>query len=85
MAWLVLCAIWGTTWLFIKLGLEEIPPLTFAALRFVLAILVVGAIIFVQKIPLPKTSREWKLLAVTGILQFSINYSLVFWGEVSTC
>ena len=53
MAWLVLCAIWGTTWLFIKLGLEEIPPLTFAALRFVLAILVVGAIIFVQKIPLP--------------------------------
>lgn len=80
--WLILCVIWGTTWLFIKVGLNDLPPLTFAALRFILAVIVVGAIIFVQKIPLPKTSRQWKLLAVTGILQFSINYSLVFWSEV---
>ena len=47
-----------------------------------MAILVVGTIIAVQKIPLPKTASQWKLLAITGVLQFSINYSLVFWGEV---
>ena len=35
--WLVLCVIWGSTWLFIKLGLEDLPPFTFAGIRFVIA------------------------------------------------
>ncbi len=80
--WLILCLIWGTTWLFIKVGLEDLPPLSFASIRFILAVIVVGLIIIANKIPLPKTKREWKLLAITGILQFTINYSLVFWSEL---
>jgi len=79
--WLILCLIWGTTWFFIKYGLEDLPPISFAAARFTLAVLILGIIIFVQKLPLPKTKRDWKLLALTGFLQFSINYSLVFWSE----
>ncbi len=79
--WLILCLIWGTTWFFIKVGLEDLPPITFAAARFILAVLILAAIIVVQKIPLPQTGREWKLLALTGVMQFSINYSLVFWSE----
>lgn len=80
--WLILCLIWGTTWLFIKVGLEDLPPLSFASIRFIVALLIVGAIIFVKKIPLPQTAAQWRLLAVTGVLQFSINYSLVFWSEL---
>ncbi|HSK74286.1 MAG TPA: EamA family transporter [Pyrinomonadaceae bacterium] len=79
--WLILCLIWGTTWIFIKIGLEDLPPISFAYLRFVLALLILAAIIKIQKIPLPKTIRDWKLLGLTGVLQFSINYSLVFWSE----
>jgi drug/metabolite transporter (DMT)-like permease len=79
--WLILCLIWGTTWIFIKIGLEDLPPITFAAARFILAIVILAVIIFVQKIPLPNTLRDWKLIGLTGILQFSINYSLVFWSE----
>ena len=79
--WLILCLIWGTTWFFIKVGLEDLPPITFAAARFVLAVLILAVIIFLQKIPLPATARDWKLLALTGVLQFSVNYSLVFWSE----
>ncbi len=80
--WLILCLIWGTTWFFIKIGLDEhLPPMTFAAARFALAILILAFIIYFQKIPLPQTKREWKLMALTGVLQFSINYSLVFWSE----
>lgn len=79
--WLTLCLIWGTTWFFIKIGLEDLPPITFAAARFALALLILAVIIVSRKIPLPKTGRDWKLLALTGVLQFSINYSLVFWSE----
>lgn len=80
--WLILCLIWGTTWLFIKIGLEDLPPITFAYLRFSLAALVVGVVIRFSRKTLPKTAAEWKLLAITGILQFSVNYSLVFWSEL---
>ncbi len=79
--WLILCLIWGTTWVFIKIGLEDLPPITFAAARFLLALIILIFIIIYQKIPLPVTARDWKLLALTGILQFSVNYSLVFWSE----
>lgn len=81
LVWLILCLIWGSTWSFIKIGLVDLPPLTFAAARFILAVSLLACIIFVQKIPLPKTAKEWKLIALTGVLQFSVNYSLVFWSE----
>ena len=29
--WLLLCLIWGTTWIFIKIGLDDLPPIAFAA------------------------------------------------------
>lgn len=79
--WLILSLIWGTTWIFIKIGLEDLPPLTFAAARFVLAMAILYVILLVQKIPFPKTSGEWKLIALTGFLQFTVNYSTVFWSE----
>ncbi len=79
--WLILCLIWGTTWIFIKIGLEDLPPIAFAASRFLLAVVILFFVIRIQKIPLPKTAKEWRLIALTGVLQFSINYSLVFWSE----
>jgi drug/metabolite transporter (DMT)-like permease len=79
--WLVLAFIWGTTWIFIKIGLADLPPITFAAARFLLAVAILFPIIRIQKIPLPRTAAEWKLIALTGVLQFSINYSAVFWSE----
>ena len=79
--WLILCVLWGTTWIFIKIGLDDLPPITFAAARFVLAIIILFVVITVQKIPMPKGAKEWRLIAFTGVLQFSINYSTVFWSE----
>ena len=79
--WLILCLIWGTTWIAIKIGLDDLPPISFAAIRFVLAAIILFIIMRVQKIPLPKTAQEWRLLALTGTLQFAINYSLIFLSE----
>jgi drug/metabolite transporter (DMT)-like permease len=79
--WLILCVIWGSTWIFIKIGLADLPPISFSSARFILSAAIVFAIIKAQKIPLPATASEWKLLALTGFLQFAINYSSVFWSE----
>ena len=81
LVWIILCLIWGSTWIFIKIGLEDLPPIGFAAARFVLAVVILFFVIRFQNIPIPRTLREWKLIAFTGILQFSINYSTVFWSE----
>jgi len=81
LVWLVLCGIWGSTWLFIKLGLKDLPPLTFAGIRFVIGCAILFAIIRIRGIQLPHGRADWGLLAVTGILSFGLNYGLVFWGE----
>src|SRR5262245_21497858 len=81
LVWLILCGIWGSTWLFIKLGLADLPPFTFAAIRFIIASAIVFSIIRIRGIELPRARADWLLLAVTGILSFGFNYGLVFWGE----
>jgi drug/metabolite transporter (DMT)-like permease len=81
LVWLLLCCIWGSTWLFIKLGLRDLPPLTFAGIRFVIAAIILWSLIAVHRVPLPTERRDWTLLAVTGVLSFGLNYGLVFWGE----
>ena len=81
LVWLLLCLIWGSTWLFIKLGLDDLPPFTFAGVRFVIAAAILLAIIKARRLSLPRTRADWILLAVTGVLSFSLNYGLLFWGE----
>jgi drug/metabolite transporter (DMT)-like permease len=79
--WLILCCIWGSTWLFIKLGLEDLPPLTFAGIRFVIACAILLIIIRIRRLQLPRASSDIKLLALTGIFSFTVNYGTIFWGE----
>src|SRR5882672_2062657 len=82
LVWLVLCCIWGSTWLFIKIGLgAQLPPLNFAGIRFVIAFCILAIVIGIRRIELPRAGRDWLLLAVSGVLAFTLNYGLVFWGE----
>jgi drug/metabolite transporter (DMT)-like permease len=81
LVWILLCCIWGSTWLFIKLGLEDLPPITFAGIRFVIAATILFSIIAIRQVKLPRSRAELILLAITGVLSFSLNYGLIFWGE----
>jgi drug/metabolite transporter (DMT)-like permease len=81
LVWLILCGIWGSTWLFIKLGLADLPPITFAGIRFVISCAILFPLVWLRHLSLPKTRAEWILLVGTGVLSFSLNYGLVFWAE----
>jgi len=81
LVWIILAIIWSTTWIFIKVGLADLPPIAFSSARFILSVVILFVVVRVQGITLPKTAPEWRLAALTGVLQFSINYSCVFWAE----
>ena len=78
----LLGAIWGASYLFIKIGGEQIPPVTLVAMRVTLAWLALGifAVIRREKLP-PRNSPVWKWLAVMGVLNSVIPYTLITWGE----
>ena len=78
-AWIALCLIWGSTWLAIKIGLNDLPPVSFVAFRFVIAAAILFAISF-RRFPMPQRG-EYSLLAITGLLMFGVNYTLLFWAE----
>src|SRR3954470_14970472 len=81
-AFVALCLIWSSTWLAIKFGLRDLPPVSFVAIRFIIAVAVLLAI-SIGRVPLlPKARGDFKLLAWTGVLMFCVNYALLFWAEL---
>src|ERR1044071_4193550 len=81
-AYLVLCIVWSSTWLAIKVGLRDLPVFSFVAIRFVIAIAVLIAVSLGRTRLLPQTRADYFTLAITGVLMFALNYTLVFWGEL---
>jgi drug/metabolite transporter (DMT)-like permease len=80
LVWLLTCLIWSTVWLFIKLGVRDIPPATFAVFRMSVALAVLAPVTLAQRIPLPRRGRDWCLIAGTGIILLGVNYGLLNWG-----
>ncbi len=80
-AYAVLCVVWSSTWLAIKVGLRDLPPISFVAIRFIIAVAVLMAVSIGRVRLLPVRRSDYSLLAFTGLLMFALNYPLLFWGE----
>jgi drug/metabolite transporter (DMT)-like permease len=78
--WLLTCAIWSTVWLFIKLGVRDVPPVAFAVFRMSIALAVLLPATLARRTPLPRTRAEWLLIASTGFVLLGVNYALLNWG-----
>jgi drug/metabolite transporter (DMT)-like permease len=78
--WVLTCAIWSTVWLFIKLGVRDVPPVAFAVFRMSVALVVLIPLTLVRGTPLPRTRAEWLLIASTGFVLLGVNYALLNWG-----
>ena len=77
----LLCLLWGSTWLVIKVGYGGLGPFNVASVRFFLA----GAA-FILLVPLfrtrwPRGATEWALIAWVGLALFAVDYGLIYWGE----
>jgi drug/metabolite transporter (DMT)-like permease len=80
LVWLLTCVIWSTVWLFIKVGVTDLPPMTFAACRLAIALLVLVPATAALRIPVPRTRREWGVIAIGGLLVIAANYATLYWG-----
>ena len=78
----LLCLIWGSTWMAIKVGLEDSPPLWSAGLRFVIAGLMVLVISRFRSAKFPRSWKELGKVAIPGIFMYGLSYMLVYRSEV---
>ncbi|MCX6833396.1 MAG: DMT family transporter, partial [candidate division Zixibacteria bacterium] len=81
LTYIMLCLIWGSTWLAIKLGLEDAPPIWSAALRFILAAVLLYGINHVAKQRYPIGWRNKWRVAWPGTFTFFGAYALTYMGE----
>ena len=84
--WLVfgaLSAAWGSSFLFIKIGLEEgLPPLTLVTFRLLIAIVFLTVVLRLTRGRLPREPGTILRLAALGLIHVAIPFGLVTWGEL---
>lgn len=73
--------IWGSTYLAIRVGVQELPAALFAGVRFIFAGLLLGAYALWRGQKIPRAAVEWKYLVVSALLLFVLANGLVVWGE----
>ncbi len=78
---LILALLWGPSFLFVKIAVQDIPPLTLVAVRVSLATVMLYSILRAQGHSLPKFGSIWKHFAVMGFLYNAVPYVLLSWGQ----
>ena len=80
LAWVVLCLVWGTTYLAIRVALESIPPLLMAGARWIVAGTLLIGFFWIRGERLPD-KHQWWSLAVRGVLLIGLGNGAVVWAE----
>lgn len=76
-----LCAIWGSTWLAIRVVVRDVPPLEAAAIRFLAAAVLLFGLAAAQKRSWPGNKPQWSALLVLSVTIMAVPYGLLFWAE----
>ncbi len=77
---ILLCLLWGSTWMFIKVGLSSFPPFIFGGLRFIIAALFLYIVMKFYRLPLPTKWSNIKPAIIFGTLN-GFSCALIYWGE----
>jgi putative membrane protein PagO len=77
----LICLIWGSTWLAIKVGLVGVPPFLGAGLRFLLSTLIIGLMLAARRRRFHLTRDDKICVLSLGLLVFWLDYAAVYWAE----
>jgi drug/metabolite transporter (DMT)-like permease len=80
LAFAIIYFVWGSTFLAIRIGVREVPPFLLAAMRF----LVAGLVLYgwmIARGERPPTRVQWTSAAILALLIFVFDYGLLFWAE----
>src|SRR5215469_11805517 len=80
LAFFAIYFLWGTTFLAIRIAVEELPPLFAAGIRFFVAGIVLLGFMLAKGEANP-TARQWRNLLVLSLLLFVAEYGPLFWAE----
>src|ERR1700733_12800625 len=80
LAFLAIYVLWGTSFLAIRIAVQEVPPLFAAGTRFFVAGILLYGFMRLRGRPKP-TASQWRSLALMGLLMFVAEYGPLFWAE----
>lgn len=80
LAFAIIYFVWGSTYLAIRVGVHEVPPFLLAAIRFLIAGLLLCGWMLARGGRLP-SRRQWASISLLAFLSFAVDYGLVFWAE----
>lgn len=81
-AFIGLGLIWGSSFLWIKIAVQEMGPITLVAYRVLFGLLFGIAVVYFQRAKWPSTFKEWLPLLVLGMTNIAIPFFLISWGEL---
>jgi drug/metabolite transporter (DMT)-like permease len=76
---LILCVIWGSTWIGVKVGIQTVPPLFFAGSRFTSAGVVLMTIA-ISREGWTVQAGDWGRMLGASLLMITLCYGALFWG-----
>jgi drug/metabolite transporter (DMT)-like permease len=77
----MLALLWGSSFLFIKVGVEGVSPVQLVLARLALGALVLLAFVAIRREPMPRDAGLWRHLAVAAVIANIVPYFLFGWGE----
>lgn len=80
-AYLIVCVVWGSTYLAIRIGVGAEPPFLFAGSRFLIAGSLLVVLAVALRARLPRRAAEWRTHAVVGVLLLAGGNGSVVWAE----
>src|SRR5574342_600035 len=77
LVFLLLGTIWSSSFMWIKIAVQEVGPITLVAFRALFGLLFGITVILIQRVPWPRTFKEWFPLLVVGLTNVAIPFFLI--------
>lgn len=77
----LLALLWGSSYLFVKIAVAEIPPVTLIAMRVTIAAILLLGVVYLKGDTLPRDPRTWKMLFIQSVFNSIGAWTILAWGQ----